>query len=442
MGLEFYQNYLNNLAQTPSQFYKDQLQNTIDYFFTDNTQVRTIKEQSYPFSDVYTEYQVYVDTVSDLTVAYQKTISDFIQITFQDCSHALNVRGQKYLYAPDGTDYQTYLCYDEINPLTHIADLKAVRCNNYINWINSSGEIVQEPIYLGYELFSTNNQISKEGIVPQRRLVVYMQGNTNTKQIELNQRFMLNHGTVFKVTEFNSFVMDDTTNGDVTMLCMYIEWASLLPTDNTALNLCNYNPDDYSLTLNPTVIQNVTGNKGTIIPTILYKGSVITADLNWVSSNTSVCTIDSSGNYELLGTDGQTAIITCSIVNTTVNQTINVTVSNFATTSDIITVTPVINEIFEGESQIFTCSTTSNEGLYPYYIVYPYSKTYPSGNWNYNETVNCVPNWTNNNYYTLTQVSGGWKLNCIAQTDNILTLSFESGTLKPIVMNISLNSLL
>ena len=441
MGLEFYQNYLNNLAQTPSQFYKDQLQNTMDYFFTDNTQVRTIKEQSYPFSDVYTEYQVYVDTVSDLTVAYQKTISDFIQITFQDCSHALNVRGQKYLYAPDGTDYQTYLCYDKINPLTHIADLKAVRCNNYINWINSIGEIVQEPIYLGYELFSTNNQISKEGIVPQRRLVVYMQGNTNTKQIELNQRFMLNHGTVFKVTEFNSFVMDDTTNGDVTMLCMYIEWASLLPTDNTALNLCNYNPDDYSLTLNPTVIQNVTGNKGTIIPTILYKGSVITADLNWVSSNTSVCTIDSSGNYELLGTDGQTAIITCSIVNTTVNQTINVTVSNFATTSDIITVTPVINEIFEGESQIFTCSTT-NEGLYPYYIAYPYSKTYPSGNWNYNETVNCVPNWTNNNYYTLTQVSGGWKLNCIAQTDNILTLSFEYGTLKPIVMNISLNSLL
>lgn len=29
--------------------------------------------------------------------------------------------------------------------------------------------------------------------------------------------------------------------------------------------------------------------------------------------------------------------------------------------------------------------TYVNEGLYPYYIAYPYSKTYPSGNWNYND---------------------------------------------------------
>ena len=225
--------WMNAISESPRQYHHDYLQATIDTFFRDNTQIRIVKEQSYPFTDTYTEYEAYVDSVADAIVAYQKEQTDFIEIMFKDIDHTPNVRGQKYLYAPDEENYQTYLCYSRINQLTQTADFKCVRCNNYIKWINSSGQIVQEPIYLGYELSSTNNQTNNDGTVPQRRLVVYMQGNDNTKEIILNQRFMLSHKRVFKVTEINDYAMADTNTGDVTMIGMYIEWSALLPSDNT-----------------------------------------------------------------------------------------------------------------------------------------------------------------------------------------------------------------
>ena len=61
--------WMNAMSESPRQYHHDYLQATIDTFFRDNTQIRVVKEQSYPFTDTYTEYEAYVDSVADATVA-------------------------------------------------------------------------------------------------------------------------------------------------------------------------------------------------------------------------------------------------------------------------------------------------------------------------------------------------------------------------------------
>lgn len=412
--------WMNVISESPRQYHHDYLQATIDTFFRDNTQIRVVKEQSYPFTDTYTEYEAYVDSVADATVAYQKEQTDFIEIMFKDIDHTPNVRGQKYLYAPDEENYQTYLCYSRINQLTQTADFKCVRCNNYIKWINSSGQIVQEPIYLGYELSSTNNQTNNDGTVPQRRLVVYMQGNDNTKEIILNQRFMLSHKRVFKVTEINDYAMADTNTGDVTMIGMYIEWSALLPSDNTDLNICSYGDANYSMSVSPSSLNLANGSTGVLTGTVTYNSNTITMPLTWLSSDTNVVTIDSNGNYKIVGSTGDTAVITCTANSINLSTTVSVTVVATPVVVDKILITPTITSLTQYSSQAFTCTTTNGE-------IVLCSATY-SG--------------SNNSDYTLTSTSSGYILINNSGIGTTLTLTFTSGSLTPVVMAISLVGLL
>ena len=412
--------WMNAISESPRQYHHDYLQATIDTFFRDNTQIRIVKEQSYPFTDTYTEYEAYVDSVADATVAYQKEQTDFIEIMFKDIDHTPNVRGQKYLYAPDEENYQTYLCYSRINQLTQTADFKCVRCNNYIKWINSSGQIVQEPIYLGYELSSTNNQTNNDGTVPQRRLVVYMQGNDNTKEIILNQRFMLSHKRVFKVTEINDYAMADTNTGDVTMIGMYIEWSALLPSDNTELNICSYGDANYSMSVSPSSLNLANGSTGVLTGTVTYNSNTITMPLTWLSSDTNVVTIDSNGNYKIVGSTGDTAVITCTASSINLSTTVSVTVVATPVVVDKILITPTITSLTQYSSQAFTCTTTNGE-------IVLCSATY-SG--------------SNNSDYTLTSTSSGYTLINNSGIGTTLTLTFTSGSLTPVVMAISLVGLL
>ena len=412
--------WMNAISESPRQYHHDYLQATIDTFFRDNTQIRIVKEQSYPFTDTYTEYEAYVDSVADAIVAYQKEQTDFIEIMFKDIDHTPNVRGQKYLYAPDEENYQTYLCYSRINQLTQTADFKCVRCNNYIKWINSSGQIVQEPIYLGYELSSTNNQTNNDGTVPQRRLVVYMQGNDNTKEIILNQRFMLSHKRVFKVTEINDYAMADTNTGDVTMIGMYIEWSALLPSDNTELNICSYGDANYSMSVSPSSLNLANGSTGVLTGTVTYNSNTITMPLTWLSSDTNVVTIDSNGNYKIVGSTGDTAVITCTASSINLSTTVSVTVVATPVVVDKILITPTITSLTQYSSQAFTCTTTNGE-------IVLCSATY-SG--------------SNNSDYTLTSTSSGYTLINNSGIGTTLTLTFTSGSLTPVVMAISLVGLL
>ena len=164
---KYYSAYLKTTG-SPNETYKELVQETISSQWFNTTQLRTIKEQSYPFSTTYTEYEAWINSVSDISVNTNKNIVGFIRIMFKDINHPLNHRGQKYLYAPDGESENIYLCYDKMNNLTQVPDFKCVRCNNHLTWLDVNGNIVKEPCYIGEEITSTNNQVTKDATIPNR----------------------------------------------------------------------------------------------------------------------------------------------------------------------------------------------------------------------------------------------------------------------------------
>ena len=98
--LEFLENYMNHIAQTPKEYHRGLIQATIDSRWEDTTQIHTIKEQSaLPFVDEYTEYEAWVDVITDNLINTSKVYSDFVRVLFQDIDHKQNYKGQYYKMA-------------------------------------------------------------------------------------------------------------------------------------------------------------------------------------------------------------------------------------------------------------------------------------------------------------------------------------------------------
>lgn len=287
MILSNYSQYINNIAQSPSDTYNSITQETIKKQWDNTTQLRMVQEENYPFNQEYTEYEAWISTISNVSVNTDKIIGDYIGILFKDCDHPQNYKGQKYIYNND-----TYLCYDRLNKLTQVSDFKCIRCNNTMSWIDrESKEIYSEPMFLGYEVSSTNNQISKKGTIGNSRLIIFCQANEKTKSISINQRFIFQHKSAFKVEEINNYNQESGTNGDVTFLKFHMVKDTINPqTDNVELNLADYNnimngdttdtPSEImsEIIISPTFSSLVTGDSLTFSAN-LYKNSVLADDV-------------------------------------------------------------------------------------------------------------------------------------------------------------------
>ena len=424
MSLTWYDNYLKNMAQTPKESWKELNQASIDSSWDGTTQLRTIKEQSYPFSDTYTEYNVWVSTVSDTTVNTDKSINNYISVLFQDYDHILNHRGQKYLYKLDGTIESTFLCYDRMNELSQVADTKLIMCNNRIKAKKSNGAIWEEPVYIGWDLSSTNEQTTKDGTIQNARLVCLCQYNDNTKDVFVNQRFILSHKTAFMIEQLDNFNLENTNDDTPTLMTMYIKWVSVLPTDDLKNNLADSNIDVYSVEINQSDIEQKKDYSGQLTATVKLNGNIITdIPLTWSTSDSTAVTIDSGGNYKLIGESGSKAVITCSMTNNTnVNDTINISIVSDYLGEKVIQVEPIISTLKQGKSQEFTCGVYIN-------------------NIKQNDIVSVIGNWSDSNY-TLVETIDGYKLTNNKMSNIPLVLTFSSGSCTPITMKIQLTGIL
>ncbi len=424
--MDWYDNYLTNMAQQPHDAYKGLVQATINDQWDNTTQLKIIKEENYPFDNTYTEYEVWVSSVSDILVNTGKDISDFITVLFKDINHTPNHRGQKYLYAPlDDDNYQTYLCYDTISPLKQVADAKLVKCNNYLKWIDETGTIRTEPCFVGYELSAYNNQISKEGIVESKHLVCMIQGNEHTLKFKSNQRFIIGHKSAFRITQVNSYMMEDTNTEETPLLEMFIQWDSLLPNDDLVNNIADIGNDTYTIEINSNDINAVKGYSDTLTASVTLNGEIIDADLEWSSDNEDVVTITKDGKFTIIGEVGMSANIVCNLglSYTPVQSQISVTVVNDNISNYVIKITPMITEITELSTETLV-GTVYKDG----------DKT--------DAVVTCTPSWVDDNHYTLTEVNTNtFELFNAKSSKKKLELTFSADNCDDVVLAIKLKTL-
>ena len=420
-------NYTNNIAQTPKDYWEGLHQATLDTMWNDTTQVYTIKEQNaLPFEDKYTEYEAWVSTVSDDLINYSKVYSDFVRLFYRNLNHKQNYKGQYYKFALDGEHEETYICYDRMNLSTLTADFKVVRCNNVLTWRDKYGNIITLPCYLGTDVTSTNNLIGKDGIVPNARMIILVQANEFTKSIVKNQRFMFEHSTAFKVEEVNNFMQEQGTNGQVTCVKIYINYSAITPNDNTELNVCDYYDVGYTLEINQDNIEQVNGFNGTLTATVKNLDEVVEdMEVVWETSDKTVVVIDNEGNYNVVGLNGDKATITCYLKeNKDVKDSITIQVINSAITNKMIVVNPnKVNLLKERQTIVFI------------------PKVYDEGN-ELPDHVTCIPSGANSYCYTLTSIMNGYLLTILKKSSVPLTLTFKANGCSDYVMNIELIGLL
>ena len=424
--LEFLENYINHIAQTPKEYHRGLVQATIDSRWEDTTQIHMVKEQSaLPFVDEYTEYEAWVDVISDNLINTSKVYSDFVKVLFKDIDHKQNYKGQYYKINLDGEHEEYYICYDKMNRLSQVSDFNCVRCNNVLTWVDEYGKILTMPCYLGTDISSTTNLVSKDGIVPNTRLIILVQANEYTMSIVKNQRFMFQHSTAFKVEEVNNYMQEQETDGQVTCVKMYVDYSAILPSDNKELNICDYYKTNYTLTIDQGDIEQTQGFKGKLIATVKNGTDVIDVPLKWSTSDSDVVEIDEQGNYQVIGEIGSMGQITCSMAdNESIYDTITIKiVDDYLPEKKIIINPNNITELNQGQVIDFTCGV------------------YIEGE-KQDDIVTCIPSGADVYSYTLAETLDGYKLTVRQESDNDLVLTFSADGCDDVVMTIELLGLL
>ena len=419
-------NYLNKIAQTPKEYYQGMIQATINDQWDNTTQLYTIKEQSaLPFKDEYTEYEAWIDAISDNLVNTSKVYSDFVKVLFKDIDHKQNYKGQYYKINLDGEHEEYYICYDKMNRLSQVSDFNCVRCNNVLTWADKYGNILTMPCYLGTDISSTNNLVSKDGIVPNTRLIILVQANEYTMSIVKNQRFMFQHSTAFKVEEVNNYMQEQETDGQVTCVKLYVDYSAILPSDNKELNICDYYKTNYTLTIDQGDIEQTNGFNGQLTATVKDGNDIVDMPLKWSTSDSEVVEIDEQGNYQVIGEVGSIGQITCYMAdNENVSDTITITVVEDYLPEKRIIINPNdITSLNEGDIIDFVCGV------------------YIEGE-KQSDIVKCVPNNINPYAYTLTETVDGYKLTVRERSYDDLILTFSADGCDDIVMTIKLLGLI
>lgn len=415
--MSWYKNYINNMAQNNKDYYEELAQEWINDYFDDTTLVKTIKEEKYPFNEEYVEYETHIDSVAEITTNVDKIIGDFISVIFKDCSHT-NYRGQKYI-----VDNETYLCYDKINDLSKVAKSNLIRCNNEISWLDENNNILNEKVFVGYQLSSTNDIVTKKAIVSNRRRIVYMQYNDRTKDITINQRFMFQHNQCFRVEEIDNYNRESNTDNDVTMIKMFLVYSPLTSSDNKELNICDYYTNDYTIEINQDNIVQTKGFIGSLGYVVKNKNKVIDNMLvKWSTSNDNVVTIDDNGNYKIVGNIGDECVIDCCLLdNENISDKINIRVVDDYLPERVIKISPSDTiELPRLDSVEIKC------GIY-------IEGSRQSGDITY------TTNYSDEKYYNIKPTLEGYEVTNIMTNPNPLIITFKADNCEDVSVTINLD---
>jgi hypothetical protein len=229
-------------------------------------------------------------------------------------------------------------------------------CNNTLKWIDEFNKTISYPCVVQDQAnratFDFNNNI----IIPDGTIFIDVQTNSDTEKIEINKRFILNK-QAFKL----NFV-ENITAGNITTLTLVKD--NVASDDDLIEGIANKNQYNYSLSINQSNIEQSIGFTSQLTYTLTLNGDINTNAVEWISSNPSVCTVNSSGNIDLLSLGSAT--ITCRMVNNNlISDSINISVVSVPVINKQNKIIPEIYSILQNESQT--------------YIIYQYENGLPNG---------------------------------------------------------------
>lgn len=354
--MTFYSNYLNQVAQSPNQNWRQTQQAIVDEVFDNSTiPYYDIFEEGYPFDFKFVNNPpCWVSTVLDVTTGITKDSDDYRSLYFKDTNHEAG-RG-RYLKWHDNY----WIVYETTTPeLESISTCNIRRCNNWLRWITDKGELVEYPCVIENELTSGNAQVAKAITQANSHINVIIQGNSDTLSIGKDTRVIFS-GQPFKFYSVNNYAQVDFTNDDAPLLFIDFYLDMIIDEDNLKENIANDTRKEYHVEYDIKQITNSKGEVGKLEPKVYHNNQLINdVKIEFISTNTDVVTVDERGNYELIN-DGVAVIITQIKGNPASAVSIPISVMDSIIPMYSIVVNPNISYIKQGRSVTLTGKVIDN----------------------------------------------------------------------------------
>lgn len=414
----FYDNFIDNLSQSPMEDYKESTQAFIDGQWLDTNLLKTVEEETEIGSFEFSEIEVWKNSISDFTINMIKNAKDFRRLMFQDINHD-STRGRFYRF---NNNY--WIVYEETSEEEMYPEVSVRRCNNVAKWIDKeSGNLITIPCVLDYELSSPSAQVTGDVTVGNSKVTLILQGNEYTHKITKNQRFIFNE-IAYSFKAFNNYMQDSYVDQNVPLLFMDLYMCTEEPSDNLIDNIANEKDFNYTLTIDQSDLNLMNGDSGTLSATVTFNNQVVNMPIKWSTSDSDVVSIDSQGNYQVLGESGSTSQITaCISGNDTICDSINITVRESVLEDKSLVISP------NG-----TISLRLNQSIDVTYGVYDNGVEQL-------ENVNYVISGVDNSYYSITQSTNKITITNKKQSSTPMVITFTSGELSE-SLTINLKALL
>lgn len=399
MALVYYQNYSNNIARTPNQSYREDVQAFNDSQWDNTTQEYIVLEQRTIGSSNYDPIDVQVDNAIDMGTGLKKD-DDYKVFNFQEISHDVEY-GLLYQYAKC-----TWITTNKSEIGSVFQSITVRKCNNVAKWIDpTNGAILEEPCVIDYDIGASRPRQDKDIITADNSMVLVIQGNDRTQKLKQNQRFIFN-GRCFKLSGFNVSLQNDILLSDTTLYYYDLYLDMEQPSDDIQNNIANRFEYQYSINIIQDITEQVNGFVGQLDVDIMLNGEVVSRNVTWVG-NEFVTVVN--GKYTLHGSAGNVATIKAYIEgNQNVYDEINITIVDTIKDSYDIVINPLSTEIRQNQILVFDADLYKN-GV------------------KQTDVVTALPSGVDTNCYTLTNVGNKFTLICKRFSSKPLQILFTSG---------------
>lgn len=350
----------SGMLNQPNEKYRELQQAYIDQEWDNTTSRYIVKEQIDFGSSIYSDIEVWIDYVVGLGSRGTTNGDDFKRLIFQSIDHEIK-RGLYYQF--DDNYWITYFT-DAYNSI--IKDCGIRRCNNVMRIIDpENGSIFSIPCVIDYDMTSPSQQVSSYIITPNNHATVMVQGNADTLRLfKLNTRYIFG-GRPFKLLAYQNALIDESIAPTPTLLYLDLYLDELHAEDNIENQLADNGSYQYAIEIDSANMELTNGATGILTASITLNGEEVNREVVWSSNDSNIVTIDSQGNYQVVGTEGQSCTITATLQgNTSVTASIQIAIVGTESLQAKIIIEPTFSKIRQYETVEFAVKANYGSQLY------------------------------------------------------------------------------
>lgn len=355
MSLMYYDIYMDELAMSPNDDYRNDMQAFINAQWDNATTMFSVNEETEVGTFTFNPIEVHINHVINESTTGRKNGNDFRKLIFQELTHR-SVRGRIYQF---DNNYWITTYTDDYDSIVNSIIVR--RCNNIAKYMDTiTGEIIEVPCILDYTATSPSPKYSEDIVTPDNHVILIVQGNTKTIPWKQNQRFIFN-GRPFKITGFNNYMQNSYVDQNTTLLYFDLYLDEIQPGDDIINNIANRYDYDYTVNILQKNFSALKGDTGKLTAEVKLNGVVVKRDIIWSCNPSSNAIINDLGEYTILSDAGTEVEFMASTGQyNQVQGTITCQVVDSLPQVKTLVIDPVLDSVPQGQSRTFSVNIFSD----------------------------------------------------------------------------------